>query len=208
VVVRDLASGSDVTLGGGPDGAYDVWDAQFSPDGERVAAITERGPIFVWRLDDPTRPDVLRGHVGHENGLEFAADGRLATAGGDGTVRVWPVEPGPEVVMRGHTTEASGVAFWPDGSKVVSTSRDGTLRLWNSRTGDAMGRLASGNGGLDDVAVSDDGNIATLGEDDVLRIFKCNVCGSVADVEALARSRHPRELNAEERERFLVSADD
>ena len=37
VAVRDLRSGREATLGGAPEAVY---DAQFSPDGEHVAANT------------------------------------------------------------------------------------------------------------------------------------------------------------------------
>jgi hypothetical protein len=41
---------------------------------------------------------------------------------------------------------------------------------------------------------------------EVVRIFRCEVCGSLDEVRALARSRAPRPLNAEERKRFLAVA--
>ena len=34
-------------------------------------------------------------------------------------------------VLRGHTDVIMGVDFAPDGSKLVSVSRDGTLRMWD-----------------------------------------------------------------------------
>ena len=43
--------------------------------------------------------------------------------------------------MTGHTKGVSDGAFWIDPSKVLSVGFDGTLRLWNSRTGDPLGVL-------------------------------------------------------------------
>jgi WD40 repeat protein/DNA-binding SARP family transcriptional activator len=204
LVVRSLASGDEVALGGGPEVIY---DAQFSSDGERVAIHPEDGILRVWRLDRPDAPDrELEGHSGAIFSLDYAADGRIVTGGSDGTVRVWPERGSRSLVLRGHSQEVTGVAMYPGGSMVLSTSTDGTLRLWNSRTGVLMARLATSELELDHVTVSQDGTIAYLDDDEVVRVFRCEVCGSLEEVQALARSRGPRRLDAEERERFLLAA--
>jgi WD40 repeat protein len=203
VVVHDLGSGREQALRGTREIFY---DAQFSPAAEQVAAVAESGKVTVWRLDRPGRPErVLEGHRGHLNGLAYSRDGRIATAGADRTVRVWSPAGGRPVVLDGHKDEVTSVVFTGDGARVLSTSFDGTLRLWDARTGAALGVLRSGAGDLYDVLLSRDGNVATLGEDDSVRIFPCDVCGSLDEVRRLALSRSPRPLAAEERRRFLVA---
>ena len=169
IIIRDLASGREVTLEGGPQAVY---DAQFSADGQRVAIHPEDGILRVWRIDRPERPErVLRGHRGNINGLAYGRDGRIATAGADGTVRIWPAEGSRPLVLRGHTQEVSGVAWSGDQATVMTTSPDGTLRVWNSRTGEPMARLVSSDVGLWHLAVSRDGKIAYLDENGVVRII-------------------------------------
>jgi WD40 repeat protein len=132
------------------------------------------------------------------------ADGRIATAGADGTVRVWDPETGHAVVMRGHTGEVYFVDFADGGKRVVSAGDDGTVRLWDPRGGATLAVLQSGD---DDpvygLAVAKDGTIATYDSKRVVRVFRCGVCGSDADVRARAAALHPRELTHDERERFL-----
>jgi len=41
----------------------------------------------------------------------------------------------------------------------------------------------------------------------VVRVFQCDVCGSLERVRALARARSPRPLTAEERRQFLAAAE-
>ena len=205
LVVRDLASGHEVKLRGAPEIAY---DARFSPDGKQVAIIPERGDVMVWRVDRPARPEhILQGHRGPVNALAYSRDGRLATAGVDRTIHIWKPGAGPAVVLRGHEDEVTTVVFTADGTRLLSSSQDGTLRLWDSRTGAALGVLRSDEGELYDVALSGDGKIATLGKGDVVRVFRCDVCGSVEQVRALALSRSPRALTTEERQRFLAAAE-
>ena len=204
LAIRELSSEREVTLGGTPK---TVLGAEFSPDGERVAAVPASGDVMVWRVDDPTRPErELNGHKGAINEKAFTPDGRFITAGADRTVRVWNLDTGSSVVMEGHEDEVTTVVATADGSKVLSSSQDGTLRLWDSRTGVQLAVLQSA-GELYDVALSRKGEIATLGQGEVVRIFQCVVCGSLEQVRALALSRSPRELTAAERRQFLAAAE-
>ena len=112
IIVRELASGDEVTLDGGPQAVY---DAQFSADGQRVAIHPEDGVLRVWRIDRPERPErVLRGHRGNINGLAYGRDGRIATAGADGTARIWPADGSRSLVLSGHTQEVTGAAWSGD----------------------------------------------------------------------------------------------
>ena len=192
IVVHDLRSGAETPLGGYRD---QVWDVRFSPDGRHVAAATEKGALVVWDLDRPAKPErVLRGHKGHVATLAYSpGGGRIATAGEDRTIRVWSSRGGRETVLRGHEQDLTGVAFTRDGRRVLSSSGDGTVRLWDVRGGEALAVLDSGNGPLYHLAVSADGKIGTLG-DQVVRVSRCDVCGSVAQLRALARSRATRSL--------------
>jgi WD40 repeat protein/DNA-binding SARP family transcriptional activator len=203
VVVRDLRSGRQVTLGGTPKV---VWGAEVTPDGKHVVAVPDRD-VLVWRLDGPEKPErTLKGHRGPVLALAFTRGGRMATAGSDGTVRVWDATGRTTAVLRGHQDEVTTVLFTADGSQVLSTSQDGTLRLFDASTGALLAVLQSA-GELYDVALSRDGKIATLGKGDLVRVFRCDVCGSLERVRALALSRHPRPLTPQERRQFLAAAD-
>jgi RNA polymerase sigma factor (sigma-70 family) len=124
--------------------------------------------------DAPPRPAVaaLVGHKGAVNAVAFARSGKLvATAGADGTVRVWNLATGDQVYALKQPGKPAGVAFSPDDRLLaaVTLGKDGEVRVWDTAGGKLMWRDASmsptlnpGPGGA--VAFSPDGKLLAAGK--------------------------------------------
>lgn len=92
--------------------------------------------------------------------LAFAPDGQiLASAGGDGFVRLWERKTGRELTrLAGHRGDVRCLAFSRDGKRLLSGGIDETLRLWDVATGKELRQLLTGKGWLEAVAVSPKGS--------------------------------------------------
>jgi serine/threonine protein kinase len=121
----------------------------FSADeGRRLATASFDGSTRVWDATARRPTSLLSIAPADDAGkrklhaLSFSGDSRshhaLAAAGSDTLVRVWSAAPGkgpseaadPPVVFSGHSSTVFAVAYAPDGSRVVSGSADGYVRMW------------------------------------------------------------------------------
>lgn len=64
----------------------------------------------------------------------FTPDGRtLATASNDGTVKLWAVASGEELLtMPGHIAPWTQLVFSPDGTELAACGEAGLIRVWRA----------------------------------------------------------------------------
>ena len=120
-------------------------------------------------------------HSGPNGGVfavAFSPSGTLlASADGDGTVRLWNTaarRPFGRPIQASASDGVYGVAFSPSGRWLATAGGDGTVRLWDVATGRPVGPPihASARNGVRAVAFSPDGTrLATAGGDGTVRLW-------------------------------------
>lgn len=104
----------------------------FSPDGQFVVSSSSDYSARVWQLPDMRLYSVLRGHDDDVEMSVFHPDSRLiATASRDHNVRVFDLEGSCLATFAGHTADVISVEWSPDGTQLISSSDDGTVKRWS-----------------------------------------------------------------------------
>ena len=150
-----------------------IWSLAFSPVTGHLAAGDGSGTVRLWDPADPdASPTVVGSHDAKIFAMAFAADGRLATAGEDASLRLWHLDrPAASRVLDRGDSPLWSLVFLADG-RLASGSADGAIRLWQPVAPVHEPRvLEAHDGGVNGVAVSAEW-LATGARDGSVRLWR------------------------------------
>lgn len=119
----------------------------------QVATASFDNSVGLWQGRSPRW---LEGHQAAVNCVEFAAPGRILSAGDDFAVIDWNTETGEMTRLAGHKGKVVALDLSPDGGLIASASWDGTIGLWPAGGG-APRFLDGHDAGVNDVLFTADG---------------------------------------------------
>lgn len=157
----------------------------FSPDSQEVLTVSGDGTARIWHprtsalvasraanLGDVTELSDGYSRNGPMTSLELCGEAHFVTTGNDRTAKLWEASTGKLVrVFAGHQDEVRGGACTVDGARVATASKDGTVRCWDTKTGDELWRRRIEGAGPQAVAFSSGGTLAAIARDGALRLY-------------------------------------
>jgi WD40 repeat protein/transcriptional regulator with XRE-family HTH domain len=180
--------------------AFDAITAvTISKSGKYWAAVSRRGEIRVWRVEqkgEQTLHLAWQAHTYDTLGLAFSPDEHtLASGSHDGSVKLWDIAGGALLWSGWHTKGVRGLAFSPDGSLLASGGLDAAIRLWDTKLGITLENLLHPDP-VFSLTWSPDGRLLASGDlTGKIRLWEVQQTGSARCVQILEeRARRVRGL--------------
>ncbi|KAI0018762.1 quinon protein alcohol dehydrogenase-like superfamily [Xylariomycetidae sp. FL0641] len=108
------------------------------------------------------------------NRLCISPDKRFLAAAGHHTVKLYDIKstnPNPLLTFEGHTGNITGVAFHCEGKWMVTSSEDGTVKIWETRSGIVQRSYNHGSAANDVVIHPNQGEIISCDRGGSVRIW-------------------------------------
>ena len=129
IYLWDADTGKQKRIVTGPGAS--VRRLRFSPEGRALASASARPSIDLWNPYTGEHRLRLTG-----DNMVFSPDGASLVTISGGDLLLWDTLTGQQKqIFIGHSSGIGSVLFSPDGAMLASAGKDGTVSLWNTRTG-------------------------------------------------------------------------
>ena len=169
IVVWDLTTGKPHSfLRDYPDNSF-ISTACISPDNSMIVTSYDNGNVIIWD-DKGDKIYKYKIHTGRILDIEFTLDGKyIVSSGEDSKINILRWQDGNLMhTLEGHMNYVISICNSPDGKHILSTSWDGTSKLWNIESGDLVCDFfikEKRSAGLEACFSSDGEYVATAGID-------------------------------------------
>lgn len=127
--VYDVATGKLIAALGGAK----LWlnTVVFSPDGKKVITTGADRTARMWDVEDGKL--LVTAEVSSFESATFSHDGALFATAGEDSPKVWDSQSGKQLaVFDAYTGGVSAISFSRDGTRLLTTGRNGTLKVWKT----------------------------------------------------------------------------
>lgn len=110
----------------------------FDPGGAWVATGSEDRSVRFWSLETGRRLERRLRHRGPVAAVAIGPQGRVVSASHN--ARLWGYDPAEPERLLDHAASVLAAVFSPDGRDVITSAEDGSIGVFDARTGLPMGR--------------------------------------------------------------------
>ncbi|RDX46032.1 WD40 repeat-like protein [Lentinus brumalis] len=175
----------------------------YTPDGTKLIAGASDGSLHVWSHATYELEKTIEQNTTAVTFIVFSQDGgRMATGGTESVCYIWETvqlelaakNPQPLSVLTVEENHATicAAAFSPDGLRVVTATDDGSSRVWEAGTGEALLIMHEHTGPVWSVAFCPDGKRVASGSGD----STVKVCDSYTGERLLSLEGHKGIIHA------------
>jgi len=163
----------------------------FDRSGRRVVTGSEDFTARVWDVHTGKPLLVLRGHKNALTSARFSPDDRFVlTSSRDNDARIWNLTTGKSRTLTRHFGLVSDAEYSPDGRFIV-TAGPRTVGVWDVRDDDRFLFFLHFSAPWVTATLfePDSQRILAAGHDGTVRAYRCDVCGRLPALVALAKLR-------------------
>lgn len=179
ILILDVETGNELFTITGLTGI--IHSISYSPDGKHIIADSMEDHLHIW---DATTGLLIKEIEGYVNtSVSFSPNGKYIVA----DTYILEAQTGKELrKLEGHTDSVTHAVFSPDGKRIVTTSWDHTVRVWNVETGEELQKLEGHTDGVTHAAFSPDGKyIVSTSVDKTIRIWQVDSLPGFFSVEKM-----------------------
>ncbi|KAJ1811906.1 ribosome assembly [Coemansia sp. RSA 2598] len=159
-----------------------VLSVSFSPDGSQLASGSGDTTVRIWDLATETPRFTCKGHKNWVLSIAWSPNSQtLASGGMDNQVRLWDPQTGDAIgaPLNGHKKWITSLAWEPlhinpKGNRLASSSKDGTVRVWDTTLRRCIFTLAGHTAAVTCVKWGGDGRIYSSSQDKTIKIWNAD----------------------------------
>lgn len=149
VLTVAMSDDAALAVSGGQDGLIRVWDTRagklveslrghrgpvhglaFRENSRQLFSASKDRTVKIWDMNDMAYVETLFGHGAEVNSIDSLAQERALSCGRDGTLRLYKVVEGSQLVFRRALTVSIDVVAMLSEQRFVSGGDDGAVCLW------------------------------------------------------------------------------